>query len=70
MTRRGHHPIDKAVLKRIAMQMHLHLQTHPERIARRMGISVSYVRQCWRELEMREMARLTDEIETIFAEES
>lgn len=70
MTRPGHHPLDKKVLKRVAMQMHLHLQTHPARIARRMGLSVSYVRQCWRELEMQEMTRLTEEVETLFTEES
>lgn len=51
------------------MQMHLHLQTHPARIARRAGVSVSYVRQCWRELQDREMMRLTEELETLFSEE-
>ncbi len=52
------------------MQMHLHLQTHPERIARRLGISVSYVRQCWRELEMQQLCKLTNDFESLFEDET
>lgn len=65
MTLPGHHPLDDKVLRRMARMVQLHLETHPERVARRFGVSVSYVRQQWRTMDVKEMASLRDVLDDL-----
>lgn len=60
MTRRSHHPLPKQTLKLVARLVQVHFDTHPERVARRFGLSPSYVRQLWREHLIGEMASLEE----------
>lgn len=60
MTRRSHHPLPKQTLKLVARLVQVHFDTHPERLARRFGLSPSYVRQLWRSYLHNEMAPLDD----------
>lgn len=62
MTRRSHTPLPKQTLKVVARLVQVHFDTHPERIARRFGLSQSYVRQLWREHLIGEMAALREAI--------
>lgn len=65
MTLKGHHPVDRDALRRMARMMQLHLETHPARVARHFGVSVSYVRQQWRERDLKEMASLKEVLDDI-----
>jgi hypothetical protein len=57
MTRKGEHPLGKKVCRRLASLMHLHLLTHPTRVARRYGVTAHYVRQQWREWLVEELEK-------------
>ena len=63
MTRKGLHPCDESVLKRLARLMQLHQLTNPERIARRYGFSAEYVRRQWRELGAADMESVARRVE-------
>lgn len=60
MTRRSHHPLPKQTLKLMARLVQVHFDTHPERLARRFGVTAGYVRQQWRSYLIGEMADLRD----------
>lgn len=57
--------MDAKALRRMARMMQLHLETHPERLARHFGVSVSYVRQQWRTMDTKEMASLREILDDI-----
>jgi len=44
----------------MARLVQLHADTHPERLARRFGVTAGYIRQQWRNLNPQEMASLQD----------
>lgn len=67
MTRKGQSPMEQAVRSKIARLMQLHLDTNPNRVARRFGISVSYVRQLWRERDRPQLAPTHDALATLYA---
>lgn len=60
MTKKNHHPLDDKALRLMARLVQLHLQTHPERIARQFGVTAGYVRQQWRNLSLAEMVPLNE----------
>lgn len=60
MTRRSHHPLPKQTLKLMARLVQVHFDTHPERVARRFGVTAGYVRQQWREYLHNEMASIQE----------
>ncbi len=55
MTRKGHHPLDETALQQMAKLMQVHHETHPERVARRFGVTATYVRQLWRSYHQHEL---------------
>ena len=68
MTLPGHHPLERSKLKRFARLMQIHLLTHPERVARRHGVSAEYVRRQFRNMQAPNMLRMAHELETWLAE--
>ncbi len=56
MTRPLHHPLGKDVLRLMARLMQLHVETHPERVARVFGVTGRYIRQQWHAHAVSEMA--------------
>lgn len=65
MTRRGCHPLESRVLKRIRLLMQIHLLTNPERIGRDHGVSAEYVRRQWRDMPMGEFGTLANKLSKI-----
>lgn len=60
MTRPLHHPLNERLRREMARLLQLHVETHPDRIARRFGVTPRYVRQLWARYPMSEMASLSD----------
>lgn len=68
MTRKGCNPLDPAFLKLFARLTQIHMLTHPERTARRYGISAEYVRRQWRNVPIAQMDDLADRLERLLSE--
>jgi hypothetical protein len=56
----------EAYLRQIARLLQMHKELHPERIARRYGVTDEYVRQLWVRYQPHEMAPLTEALETFY----
>lgn len=56
MTLKGHKQLSKAERELMARLMHLHIDFHPSRIGQIFGVHAQYVRQQFREFDLREMA--------------
>ena len=60
MPRLGHHPLERAILRRIAKLVQIHHLTHPVRLAARYGLTKEYVNRQFRNMnapDMESMAR-------------
>lgn len=64
--KRGHPPMPSSVVRRFGMLMQIHVLTHPERVARRYGISAEYVRKQWRDLARPDLAYLMEVMDSAF----
>lgn len=60
MSRCGQKQIDKGTRKVIARLMHLHHQTHPDRLAQRFNVTAQYVRMIWAKCSLDEHATLRE----------
>ncbi len=56
---RGQKTIPLSTRRQLARLLQLHHETHPARLAARLGLSAGYVRRLWTETEIREMATLS-----------
>jgi hypothetical protein len=56
--RLGEHPLDEQIRRQIARLLHLHYRTHPERIARRYGVTDRYVRILWQRYALHELGQM------------
>jgi hypothetical protein len=63
MTRLAQKPMDKSLIRAMARLMHLHHQTHPDRIAKRFNITPRYVREISKEFPPDERVTLPEAIE-------
>jgi hypothetical protein len=68
MTRLARRPMEKGLRKAIARLMHLHHQTHPDRLAQRFGLTPFYVRKLYTELPLEEQVSLREALK-VFIEE-
>lgn len=68
MTRRGETSTPVALRRQIARLMQIHNETHPVRIARRVGLSAQYVRRLWREMPLDSMPPETDALPMILSD--
>lgn len=50
----------KQTLKLMARLVQIHADTHPERLARRFGVTAGYIRQQWRQYLQHEMASIQE----------
>lgn len=57
MTLKGRTQLPRQRLEQLALLMHLHLETHPNRIGRKWGVSGNYIRQLWREASSTQLKR-------------
>lgn len=67
MTRRACKPMDKSLLRAIGRLMHLHHETHPDRVARRLNITPQYVREISKKFPPIERVTLPEALEVIGA---
>lgn len=65
MTRRAKSPMDKSQRRQIARLMDIHHKTHPERLARRFGITAWYCRKLWGETVQEDLAPLGEALEAL-----
>jgi len=65
MTRPGHHPIGKEAERRIARLMQLHVETHPKRVAQKVGLSAKHIRRLWGKFEVRDMPPAEEALEIL-----
>jgi endonuclease III len=56
MPRKDDHVRPESDRREMTRLMQIHVDTHPERIARRYGVTAQYVRQLWRERLQQDMA--------------
>jgi 2-oxo-4-hydroxy-4-carboxy--5-ureidoimidazoline (OHCU) decarboxylase len=67
MTRLARKPMDKGTLKVIARLLHLHHQTHPDRLAEMFDITPFYVRKVYSECPLEEFETLRDALQVFIA---
>lgn len=70
MTRAARKPMDKSLVKAIARLMHLHHQTHPNRLAERFGITPWYCRKIYGEMPLEDLPALREALKVFIAEPS
>ena len=65
MTRKGEIQLPARARKIMARLMHLHYQTHPDRIGKRFKVGGKYVGQVWRQMSNDEMASLEEALKEL-----
>jgi hypothetical protein len=66
MCRPGQSPLPRVYLRQMARLMQVHKDTHPERIARRFGVTEEVVRQLSEKYQPQELAPLPEALEVLY----